>query len=393
MTAKKALKKIHLCLGLASGLLILFLGITGCILAFETETRKLTENFRKVEDKGEEWLLPSQLKPIAEKQMQSGKVIGIEYPGREKAAIASYYDENNYEIVFINPYSGEVIKHKNMKHDFFRIVLEGHYNLWMPHDIGQMIVCSGTLVFVILMITGIILWWPKNKSARKQRFSIKWNASFKRKNYDLHNVLGFYMTWVAIFIAITGMAFGFKWVSQTIYFVSSGGEKMIEHKHPHSYPLNQNQIQNLPDLLWMKYVHGIAGNESIGIYFAQLPDDPHEVVINHRPGTYYKSDYFHFDQYSGKLLHAEGSYDGKFSEASIANKIVRMNYDMHVGAIFGLPGKILAFLASLIAASLPVTGFLIWRGKQKKKKAGLVQETREPIAYPLDEQSQVCLQS
>jgi len=45
-----------------------------------------------------------------------------------------------------------------------------------------------------------------------------------------------------------------------------------------------------------------------------------------------------------------------------------MNYDIHTGAILGLPGKILAFFASLICASLPVTGFYIWYGRKYKKK-------------------------
>ncbi len=45
-----------------------------------------------------------------------------------------------------------------------------------------------------------------------------------------------------------------------------------------------------------------------------------------------------------------------------------MNYDIHVGAVLGLPGKIMAFFASLIAASLPVTGFYVWCGRKKKKK-------------------------
>jgi len=39
-----------------------------------------------------------------------------------------------------------------------------------------------------------------------------------------------------------------------------------------------------------------------------------------------------------------------------------------VGSILGLPGKVLAFFASLIGATLPVTGFIIWWGKGKKKK-------------------------
>ncbi|MGN6343213.1 MAG: PepSY domain-containing protein [Ginsengibacter sp.] len=44
-----------------------------------------------------------------------------------------------------------------------------------------------------------------------------------------------------------------------------------------------------------------------------------------------------------------------------------MNYDVHVGTVLGLAGKVLAFFASLIAASLPVTGFYIWCGKKHKK--------------------------
>jgi uncharacterized iron-regulated membrane protein len=45
-----------------------------------------------------------------------------------------------------------------------------------------------------------------------------------------------------------------------------------------------------------------------------------------------------------------------------------MNYDIHVGAVLGLTGKILAFIASLVAASLPVTGTLIWIGRKRKMK-------------------------
>jgi uncharacterized iron-regulated membrane protein len=62
---------------------------------------------------------------------------------------------------------------------------------------------------------------------------------------------------------------------------------------------------------------------------------------------------------------------GKLENATAADKIARMNYDIHVGAVLGLPGKIMAFAASLIAASLPITGFLIWRGRKKKSKQSL----------------------
>ena len=94
-----------------------------------------------------------------------------------------------------------------------------------------------------------------------------------------------------------------------------------------------------------------------------------EGFVNHRPGTYYDADYYHYDQYTVKELPATGVYAGAFKDAAIEDKIARMNYDIHVGAILGLPGKIMAFFGSLICASLPVTGFMIWRGRKKKSKS------------------------
>ncbi|HTN09155.1 PepSY-associated TM helix domain-containing protein [Agriterribacter sp.] len=375
MTFKKLTRKIHLWLGLSSGLVVLILGITGCILVFELEIRNMTESFRNVKVENKAVLPPSELKAIAEKHLTSKKALGIEYPGKDKAAVASYYDEKEYELLFMNPYSGEVLKHKNMNKDFFRIVLDGHYYLWLPNDIGQPIAASATLVFLVMMISGLILWWPKNKAAKKQRFTIKWSAGWRRKNYDLHNVLGFYMTWIAIFLAITGLVFGFQWFAKSLYWITSGGETMVEHTHPVSDTTKTASFANMADHLWQEHRAGLKENESIGVYFAGIPTDPVEIAINHKPGTYYNSDYYHYDQYTGKELPATGSYAGKFEDAPLADKIVRMNYDMHVGAILGLPGKILAFFASLIAASLPVTGFYIWLGRKKKKKAVFVKQT------------------
>lgn len=368
MNFKKLVLKIHLILGLVSGIVVVILGITGCLLAFEVEIRKITEPFQQVKAQAIPMLPPAQLQSIAEKHLYSKHALGIEYPGNNKAAVALYYDKDNYERLYLNPYNGQVLRHKNMKNDFFRIVLDGHYNLWLPKKIGKPIAASATLIFLILMITGLILWWPKNKAAKKQRFTIKWNARWRRRNYDLHNVLGFYMTWIAIFIAITGLVFGFEWFAKTVYFVSSGGQTMEDHRHPVSDTTQPMYSGNMVNQLWLQHLKQKKNNESIAVYFAPLPTDPIEVIINHRPGTYYNSDYYHYDQYSGKELHASGSYAGQFANAVAADKIVRMNYDIHVGAIWGLPGKLMAFFASLIAASLPVSGCIIWYGKQKKRK-------------------------
>ncbi|MCA6440270.1 MAG: PepSY domain-containing protein, partial [Chitinophagaceae bacterium] len=60
---------------------------------------------------------------------------------------------------------------------------------------------------------------------------------------------------------------------------------------------------------------------------------------------------------------------GNYKDAiTLADNIKRMNYDIHTGAIFGLPGRLAIFFTALIAASLPITGFYFWWGKKRKIK-------------------------
>jgi uncharacterized iron-regulated membrane protein len=84
-------------------------------------------------------------------------------------------------------------------------------------------------------------------------------------------------------------------------------------------------------------------------------------VYAQRAGANYKSTQLQYDQHTEALLAFKS-----FEQMNNGERINAMNYDLHVGSIAGLPGKILAFCASLIAASLPVTGFLIWLGRKKK---------------------------
>ncbi len=376
MRFKKAIGKIHLWLGLTSGLIVVFLGITGCILAFEHEIRALAQPYWFASAMDKPLQPPGVLKNNAEKYLEGKKANSVEYNETGRAALVYYYDADNYKLVFLNPYSGQVIRVKNMNRDFFRVVLNGHFYLWLPPKIGQPFVASATLIFLVMVITGIILWWPKNKAARKQRFSVKWNAKWKRTNYDLHNVLGFYMTWVVIFITITGLVWGFEWFAKSVYWVSSAGKTMPEFYTPGSDTLLAAKGKsNTTDVVWQQMIQKKKPAESMSLTFAQSAGESISVSINHRPGTYYNTDNYSFDQYSGKELAGKGTYSGTFTQATVADKIKRMNYDIHVGAVLGLPGKILAFFASLIAASLPITGFYIWWGRRRKKTSHIMHAT------------------
>lgn len=371
MTFKKIINKLHLWLGLTSGLIVFVISVTGCLYAFKDEIQALTESYRYVEERHDPFLPPSALKIIAENQLKGKKIHGVQYSARDNAAVVSFYsaEPEYYYLVYINPYSGDVLKVKDVNNSFFGFVLEGHFYLWLPKHIGQPIVASSTLVFLIMLISGLILWWPKNKGATKQRFTIKWTARWRRKNYDLHNVLGFYMTWVIIFIALTGLVWGFQWYAKSAYWLVSGGKEFQEYSEPASDAsifMTSTKL-SAPDRLWYKMKSEIKKDAVLEIHFPETAESPVLLEINPLPGTYYKIDYRFFDQYSLKELEVSHIW-GKYKNAGFGDKIFRMNYDIHVGAILGLPGKLLAFFASLIAASLPITGFYIWWGRNKKKK-------------------------
>ncbi len=370
MTIKKIIGKIHLWLGLLSGPVVLFLGITGCILAFEREIEEATQPYRYVAAQQLPQLPPSKIRAIAEQQLPGKPAHSVTYGRQGRATVVTFYHSSPdyYYLIYIDPYTGAVLKAKDMSRDFFRVVINGHFYLWLPPKVGQPIVASATLVFVVMMISGMILWWPRNKAARKQRFSIKWNARWRRRNYDLHNVLGFYISWVAIFIAITGLVWGFQWFSAMVYGITSGGKKAVAYYEPVSKKMADTaNCTQATDILWTRVTQKHPQAQTVEVHIPETDSSAIAIAINPDERTYWQIDNLYYNRYTLQEIPVKHMY-GKLANTTTADKIARMNYDIHVGAVLGLPGKIMAFCASLLVASLPITGFIIWRGRKKKQK-------------------------
>lgn len=379
MNIKKLILKLHLWLGLASGIIVVFLGITGCMLSFEREIETL-QSFRYVTPQDKPFVEPSVLKETATKILPGKVLHSVIYGSKKEAAQMVFYNGlEYYYLIFMDPYTGKVLKVKNMAHDFFRIIINGHYYLWLPPNIGQPIVTTATLIFLITLITGLVLWWPRNKAAAKQRFNIKWNVRWRRRNYDLHNVLGFYITWIALFLALSGLVMGFQWVAKSVYWATSGGKTLTNYYDPVSPKSSMKAVAfSAEDKVW-EMMHATYTNaQTIEVHYAASDSSTILAAINPDASTLWKTDYHYFNQYTLQEIPVNSFY-GRYDQASVADKIARMNYDIHTGEVLGLPGKILAFLASLIAASLPITGFYIWWGKKHKKKYQNNFTKKEPV--------------
>ncbi|WP_053405406.1 PepSY domain-containing protein [Persicobacter sp. CCB-QB2] len=369
MTFKKFLGQLHLILGLMTGLVVFIVSITGCIYAFEHEIQEISQPYRWVKEKGTQMLPPSKIKEIALEATDGMLVRRIYYEHPETSAIALHYadDAPYYYLTFIDQYTGEVLKVKNLEKDFFTIILYLHISLLLPY--GKEIIGVSTLLFLVLLISGLYLWFPrnKNKKAVRQKFKIKWKASWRRQNYDLHSVLGFYACWILIFSAITGLVWSFEWFEKSYYYLLSGGDHLkkseLQSKVKEEASINTPMV----DRVWQKVLADDPEILGITIY---LPISPEEVITTYSSpdyGTYGRLDWRYFDQFTMEEYPAL-DFRGRHEDATVAQKIMKLNYDIHTGGILGLAGKFLMFFASLISASLPVTGFLLWRGRSKKKR-------------------------
>ena len=282
----------------------------------------------------------------------------------------NYFDEFViYKTAYVNPFTGKVLALEDEKNGFFNIVKFIHWSFLLKSDWGTYIVGIPVLIFLIMLISGIILWWPKNKKNRKQRFWFQWKniKSWRRKNYDLHSILGFYASFFALILTLTGLFYAFFFVQAFFYVLFSGGET----KYPDfsniktKAPIELRNSTTLDKIAAnVEKLYPSASAYSLDFGHEHLDDHEHpnyEVYVKQLDYSYHINHQIIFDENSGEVLMNRPHQKKNFGE-----KFVAANYDIHVGAILGIWGKILAFIVSLICASLPITGFLVWKGRKFK---------------------------
>ncbi|MDR1115281.1 MAG: PepSY domain-containing protein [Tannerella sp.] len=370
-TLRQLSAKLHLYLGLLSGVVVFIVCLTGSLYSFKDEIIALSQPWRFVEAQERPFLLPSEIVEA----LGGGHPSSITFGEATDAVSATYFNRDGSRTVYMNPYSGTIIKtveRNGNTFDFFDFVMQGHRSLWLPRPVGRPVVGYGVLIFLICLVTGIILWYPgrRNKKTMKRLFTIRFRAPFSRVNFDLHNVLGGYACLFLAVMAFTGLVRSLPWFSEGVYRLTSGGRPLQAYTLPRSEPESKPEITEYPpDKLYMQLK--VSCPEAKSFYFAFPRDESGciRVSVSHKRGMYYTYiDNLFFDQYTLQPLQGSGPYAGKYSELSTADKFRRMNLDIHDGRILGIFGKIIAFIAGLIGASLPVTGFIIWNQRRKVKR-------------------------
>jgi uncharacterized iron-regulated membrane protein len=371
MKTKKIIFQLHKILGLATGIVVFIVAVTGCCWTFREEIESLYDDYKTVAPQEGTIITVTKAKEIAQVIFPENTVHGTVFKQQNDAVEVIFYDAEPefYQSVFLNPYSGEIIQVDNHLTGFFAFILKGHMRVWLPKKIGEQVVGASILIFILIIISGFILWIPKKRKNIKQRLKFDWKKTtkWKRKNFDLHTVTGFYICSLAFIIAFTGSFMSYDWLKYVVY-KSTGGERTVVFEVPQNKDSIAITSTTKPiDLLIPRLQKEDINADGFELHYPENEQQSIYVEVSKSKGLFYDSDFRFFDQNTLKEIETEAIY-GKYKDATIPDKILRMNYDIHIGAIGGVIGKIIVFIISLLVASLPITGTLLWYGRTYKKK-------------------------
>ncbi|WP_220700121.1 PepSY-associated TM helix domain-containing protein [Sphingobacterium puteale] len=378
---KSSILWLHKWLGIITGIVVCILSLTGCIYTFQDEIKLWVypEKYYIAHADNATAPLPlSTLLSNAQSSLENNqKITRVDlYPAKDRTWIfrAIKTDEEAfghwnyfryYKRVFINPYTGEVQQVENTKTEFFQLVLQLHLNLLLGKKYGHALVSWSTALFIIILLSGIILWWPKKWKGKNFRrsFWVDTKVKWKRLNHDLHNVIGFYSLFIALAFAITGLAFAFPGFKKTYIDTFNLFQKEATSTKlpvPTPIPLAYEKFQ---DNALHYSLKNYPQAEMLSIRLKKETEPEIDIQIRRyekRSGVF---DWLYFDKKRAALKQIKSG-----ENLRLGDKLGTLNYDIHTGSIGGLTTKIITFTISLFCASLPITGYIIWLNKSKKAK-------------------------
>lgn len=77
-------------------------------------------------------------------------------------------------------------------------------------SVGKTVVGITTVVMIVILISGIVIWVPRNNRTLKNRLQISCTKGWRRFWYDSHVALGFYSTLFLLIMALTGLTWSFS---------------------------------------------------------------------------------------------------------------------------------------------------------------------------------------
>lgn len=392
---KKIFRKIHLWLSVPFGLIITLVCFSGAILVFENEVNEWFRRDLYYVETVKESPLPMDklLEKVATTLPDSVSVTGVSISSDPGRAYQVSLSKPRRASLYVDQYTGEV-KGKSERSGFFMFMFRMHR--WLLDSMnpgnegifwGKMIVGVSTLLLVFVLISGIVIWWPRTRKALKNSLKITATKGWRRFWYDLHVAGGMHALIFLLAMALTGLTWSFPWY-RTAFYKVFGVEVQQRAAQGHE---QKSDAQKRDTKLAAHREKKREGNEVRKGERSRRPENNHSDMYSvTSPFVYWQEIYdklrrqnpeykqisissgtasVSFNRFGNQRASDRYSFNtdnGEFTETSLyqhqdkSGKIRGWIYSVHVGNWGGMFTRILTFIAALLGAALPLTGYYLW---------------------------------
>lgn len=351
MRMKNIFRHIHLWLSVPVGIIILLVCLSGAMLVFEKEiTGIINSDLRSVICNSRQPLpLDSLLDKVRISLPDSVKITGVTVSPDPDTAYKISLSRPKRASVWIDQYNGE-IKGMETRPAFFSTMISIHRNLLDKSRIhwGKTAVGISTLLFVLILISGILIWWPHTVRQLRNSLKIHTGKGIHSLLFSIHEAGGMYIVAFLLIMALTGLTWSFKWYNNGFYSLI-GAERNVGKE------TDKKEIgEDVPECYdsWRKAYIAVADRNPYKEITVRsgMVEVPLETI-----GNIFASERYMFDKQSGKITKAD-----MYRDADRAVKARGWIFSLHTGSWGGILTRILAFISAIIGASLPITGYWLW---------------------------------
>lgn len=380
---RKIFRNIHLWLSVPFGILITLICFSGAALVFEKEVMELCHRELYFVKKVEAAPLPMEqlMTKVAATLPDSVSVTGVNISSDPERAYQVTLSKPRRASMYVDQYTGEITG-KYERAPFFNFMFRMHR--WLLDSMkqdggifwGKMIVGTSTLMFVFVLISGVVVWWPRTRKALKNSLKIVANKGWRRFWYDLHVAGGMYALVFLLAMALTGLTWSFQWY-RTGFYKTFGVEVQPSMGHGNAAANStakggkrdgkpegregRGAHRYSPYTNWQQVYEQLA--EANPDYKQISVSDGSASVAVPRFGNQRGTDRYKFNPRDGEITETT-----LYKDLDNSGKIRGWIYSVHVGSWGGMLTRILTFVAALIGASLPLTGYYLWIRKKIKRR-------------------------
>ncbi len=344
---KHIIRKLHLWLSIPFGIIIALLCLSGVVLLLERDYGHFGQ--AEIDSAGRTPICLDSIMIEVERTLPEGKYItGVTIYPNENHAYKVSVNKPFMGAYWVDQYTGKIIgEYKRAK--IFQIAGSAHRRLFLEaHDSGASVINAGKLVvgisaivMIVIVVTGLILWWPMRRNFFQQ---LRWDRGKKlyKRWYDLHCTTGVIAALVLILCVLTGLTWSFGWYKKAFYGVL-GSEVAMP---------SRNSVQSKNFEAWNTAVSELPEDvcyKEIRIYQGRID------VMNGVYGNQQASDTYLYDEESGRITKKIA-----YCEKPRADKIKGWIYTLHVGSWARHTSRNLYLCIMLFGVFLPISGYYLW---------------------------------